>query len=108
MPREGSQIFGPPNASQTSAGTSQTTATTAAGDDVYLASVSSGTGIVLQGGNPGDIIWVTNGDTTNALLVYPPSGAAFNGSSANAAVTVPAAHSAMFKFITNNIIGALF
>lgn len=110
MPREsgapGAQVFGPPNASQTSAGTNQGTATTVAGDDCFLASVGSGTGVILQAGGGDGVI--SNGDSANTLLVYPPSGAAFNGGGANNAVSLPAGRAMYYRFITSTIIAAVF
>ena len=44
----------------------------------YAASVTSGTGVTLQAGAPGDFVAIANHDASNALLVYPPSGAAIN------------------------------
>lgn len=44
----------------------------------YAASVTSGTGVTLAAGAPGDSVTVANHDASNALLVYPPSGAAIN------------------------------
>lgn len=38
----------------------------------FLAAVSSGTGVRLASGGPGDSITVANQDATNAVLVYPP------------------------------------
>lgn len=93
---------------QTSAGTTQATATTCVSDHVSVASVTSGTGVILKPANGGEAFSVANGDANNDLLIYPPVGAGINGSTANTALTLPARRAAFFVFISPTKINAIY
>ena len=71
-----------------SAGSTQATATTLPSNWNYVETVSADTtGVVLKAMTPGEKFGVTNATATSCVL-YPPSGAAFNGGTANVGVTV--------------------
>jgi hypothetical protein len=73
------------------AGASQTTATPCPADLNNVTTVGAGTGVILPAMNPGDEMTVHNGQAVNALLVYPPVGAAINALGTNAAYNVAVA-----------------
>lgn len=56
---------------------------------VHAPETSSGAGVRLPAANAGDEFVISNGGS-NALKLYPPSGAAINGLGANASVSIPA------------------
>lgn len=93
---------------QTSAGTTQATAAVLISDHVHVPSVASGSGVILNPANGGEMFSVGNGDASNALLVYPPVGASFNGAAANASLSLPAQGGAFFIFATPTKITAIF
>jgi hypothetical protein len=65
--------------------------------------VASGTGAVLDAdAAPGDSQLIYNGGA-NALRVYPPSGAAFNNLSANAAVLLAPKTACEFHMLTTTL-----
>lgn len=74
--------------SLTAAGTNQATALALTSDYNVLTTVASGTGAVLATAAAGKSTFVVNRGA-NALLLYPATGAAIDGGSANAAITVP-------------------
>lgn len=90
------------------AGTTQATATQLTADDVHLASVTSGAGVILRLANGGEKFSVGNGDATNSLLIYPPVGASFNGSTANTPLTLTPQRAAFFSFVTPTKINAVY
>ena len=72
------------------AGTTQAGATALTGDVNVVTTTGSGAGVVVMATlDVGDSIVVANLGA-NGLAVYPPSGGAINGGSANAAVSVAA------------------
>lgn len=82
------------------AGTTQATAATLRAAYTKCPAFTAGAGYVLPASNPPDRLTVENGDTTDELLIYPPSGASINGGTANAAVSLPAQDVAMFQCLT--------
>lgn len=91
-----------------SAGTTQATATICPADHVLFSTVTQGQGCILKAGNATDRRSVTNQSTSANLLVYPPVGAAINGKSANAPLTLPSNMAAMFYFFDANTISAFY
>jgi hypothetical protein len=102
-----SRILGDVSDAQTAAGSSQSDASIMVADHVQVASLTEGQGIILRAGNTNDMRSVANCDSADTLLVYPPSGASFNGASANAAIDVPARTAALFIFVTSNKINVI-
>ena len=71
-----------------SAGSTQATATTLPSNWNWIETVSADTtGVVLKAMTPGEKFGVTNGTATSCVL-YPPSGANFNGGTTNVGATV--------------------
>lgn len=95
------------NAVQTSAGTTSTDAAELVADHVWLASVASGSGVRLKPADSG-IVTVTNADATNALKVYPPSGASLNGVTADLPLLLPPQRSALLVYVTPTKVTAIF
>lgn len=96
LPLHVSNIKGTVNVSQTAAGSTQGTATAMLADHVLVASVTAGTGIILPAATPLEIFTVANGDSGDALLVYPPTGGKINNAAANAALSLAAGRGAIF------------
>lgn len=96
------------NAAQTAAGTTQATATALLADHVSVPSVASGAGVILNPANGGEVFSVANGDATDPLLIYPPVGSSFNGTTVNTALTLPAGRAALFIFISPTVINAVY
>lgn len=101
------------NTSFAPAGTTQATAT-AVQDKVVLTATFGITanGAVLVEKNCADLgfgtIYNGNADTGSNLYVYPWSGAAFNGQSANSAVIVPPGKGMRWEYLTSTKIGVIF
>jgi len=95
------------NAAQTSAGTTSATANELVADHVWLASVGSGEGVRLKPADSG-LATVTNADASNALKVYPPSGASLNGLTADLPLLLPPQRSALFVYVTPTKVTAIF
>jgi hypothetical protein len=74
-------------ASVSAAGTTQATATVITASDTQVTSATIDQGVILKSVTTGTMQWVTNA-TSARIKVYPPSGAAINGGSADAAITV--------------------
>jgi hypothetical protein len=74
-------------ATVSAAGTTQGTATTLTNDTSVVTTCAAGAGVVLPSGTGREITVINR--AANALLVYPPSGAAIDGAATNAAVSVP-------------------
>ncbi len=73
-------------------GSSQATAAVLLNAINYVTGADATKAVVLTAPEPGDPgVWVVNTDATNALPIYPQTGAAINGGAANAAYTLPAA-----------------
>lgn len=101
-------MAGTSNSAQPTAGTTQATASSCLADHVSVPTVTAGAGVILTPGNGGDIRTVTNADQDSELLVYPPSGAAFNGITADLPLTLPSAKAALFVFTSPTTIMAIF
>jgi hypothetical protein len=99
MSKETAPLLGGSAATQTAAGTTQTTAAAVTGDNVHLPAVAASAGIILQLGNGGDSGWVTNGDLVNSLKVYPPVGGQFNGYTVNSPAILPPNSALIYKVI---------
>lgn len=90
------------------AGTTQTQAgaTEATGATNIVTTGNANDGVILTARNPGDTVNIINVSAV-ALKVYPPSGAAINGGSANAAVTVKANATATFVCASSTVWGGV-
>lgn len=78
------------------AGTAQTGATALAANSINALTTSGGaTAFVLPTGAPGDSVVVNNQSATTAL-VFPNSGAAINGGSTDASVSIAQNKTAIF------------
>lgn len=86
-------------ATLSAAGTNQATATEVTAYHCYVTTVAAGSGIVLLKRAPGSEYSVANAGA-NALLVYPWSGAAFNGATADLPLSIPVNGAAWFKVIS--------
>ena len=85
LPASVASAIGGQVSSISAAGTNQGTATPVASSLVTVGSASGSNGVILPAVEVGDSIKIYSSAATNALLVYPPSGAAINAASANAA-----------------------
>lgn len=84
----------------TAAGTTAATATTVTADHIMVDVVTaSARGVILKTMDAGQEAWVSNGDSTETLFVYPPSGMKFNNQTADLYCSIPAGKSAAFKFL---------
>jgi hypothetical protein len=92
------------------AGTSQTDAAPITTKHALVASFTAGAGIRLLQKQSAEFEWGTifNGDSEDAVLVYPWSGAAFNGQAANAPLTLPAGKGAMWVYLNATTLGVIF
>ena len=78
----------------TPAGTIQGDATALVGGKVNVVTGADGTkGVILAGG---DVLYVYSATATNGLKIYPESGSAINGGTANAAITIEGKTLAIF------------
>lgn len=84
-------------------GTAQVGGATLTGTVNTVTTAGGATAFVLQAHNAGRWVWVWNQSAT-AALVYPPTGAAINGGSANASFSVAQNKPAIFYYITPLII----
>lgn len=66
------------------AGNSQGTATAVTASLTTVTGADGTKGVILPAALPGDTVRIYSSAATNALIVYPPSGAAINAASANA------------------------
>lgn len=84
----------------TATGTTSTTAATVTADHVMVDTVTTtNRGVILRAMDAGQEAWISNGDDTEALYVYPPSGGKFNNKTADLHVLIPSGKSASFKFL---------
>lgn len=91
----------------TAVGTTQGTALLIPSNIARFTTVGSGTGAILSGvAQPSDEYIVVNSGA-NALLVYPPTGAAIGAGSANAGFSVAAGKSAYFFFVSATFVGVI-
>ena len=72
------------NATITAAGTTQGTATALTADVIVITTATTGQGVILYSGVPGDDQWVYN-DTLVDIRVYPHVGGSINQIAANSA-----------------------
>ena len=102
-------ILGDWETGQAAAGTTQATATSLKADHNWVATVtSSAYGVILRERQPGSFMSVTNADSTDALSVYPWSGANLNGATANDPVVLPAKTTAWFFVFSSTKISCMF
>lgn len=102
-------ILGDWETGQAAAGTTGATATTLTADHNWVATVtSSAHGVILKEMPPGSFMSVVNADGTDSLNVYPWSGAALNGATADLPVTLPANSAAWFFVFSSTKIGVMF
>jgi hypothetical protein len=93
----------------TAAGTTAATATTLTADNVWVDVVTaSANGVILKAFSAGETKSVVNADSADNLFIYPPSGASFNGATADLPVMIPAGRSAWFMSLTPTKIAAFF
>lgn len=95
-PAQASAMGGQPS-TLAAAGTNQGTAAAITSSIVTVTGASGSNGVILPSAMPGDEVTVYSSAATNALLVYPPSGAAINAASANAAYSQTAQTAHKFK-----------
>lgn len=107
MPPALAERLGNTPASVSGAGTTQGTATTLRGSLFLATPTASNTGFILSNlistGRP---VRVFNRSATVAAIVYPPSGGAINGGSANAGVTIPPNGMGEFNLLNGNGVAA--
>jgi hypothetical protein len=92
------------------AGTTQSDAALVTTKHAIVASFTAGAGIVLQQQQCAIFEWGTifNGDSADAVLIYPWSGAAFNGQATNDPLTLPAGKGAMWVYLNTTTLGVIF
>ncbi len=84
----------------TATGTTSTTAATVTADHLMVDVVTAtARGVILKVMDAGQEAWIANGDSTESLYVYPPSGMKFNNQTADLHCLVPAGKAASFKFL---------
>lgn len=102
-------ILGDSETGQAAAGTTAATATTLTADHNWIATVTSAAaGVILKERPLHSFMSVTNADSTDALSVYPWSGANFNGATADYPVVLPANTTAWFFVFSNTKISCMF
>lgn len=84
------------------AGTTQAAATVLPADHCTVTAATQGSadGVVMKDGNAGSTRTVAN-HTSGSIVVYPPSGASLNGSTANVGITLPTKKAALLFFLTS-------
>lgn len=109
--RSPERVIGNTSAGVAAAGTTAATATPCPADHISVTSGTLGQGVILAAGNPSQIRSVGNNTGTAvsgvSILVYPPSGAAFNGGTADAPLNLPPGMAAMFMFVTSLVINCV-
>lgn len=76
---------------------------------VTNATAADGTkGIILPALTAGATYYIYNSVATNGLKIYPPTGAAFNGGSANAAITIEGKTAAILVAMSTTNVAATF
>lgn len=88
------------------AGTTQSDATTLAANHVEVGTATAGQGVILTAYPAKEVFTVLNTSGVS-LLVYPPSGAAFNGGTANDALNLPDGTACFGRFLTSTTIAVL-
>jgi hypothetical protein len=79
------------------AGANQGTAARIGTSIVTVTGATGANGVILPAGMPGDAVTIYSSAATNALLVYPPSGAAINAIATNAAYSQTAQTTHQFR-----------
>lgn len=79
----------------TSLGTNQATAYQCVAVGTEVTSAGSSTGVTLLPGNPGDSLWVYNGNSGNTITIYPNGTDTLN----NGATSITLAVNKMMLFI---------
>lgn len=87
-PQAANNIIGDVTQGAVALGTNQATALQAVAVGTEITSAASGTGIVGIPGNPGDMQWVYNGNTGQAVLWYPPSTDTVNNAATSYSIPV--------------------
>jgi hypothetical protein len=92
------------------AGTTQADAALVKSKHALVASFTAGAGVKLQELMSAQFEWGTifNGDSADAVLVYPWLGAAFNGRTANDPLTLPAGKGAMWVYLNATTLGVIY
>lgn len=86
--------------SMTATGITAATAATVTADHVMVDVVTTtNRGVILRAMDAGQEAWISNGDSTEALYIYPPSGCKFNNQTADLHVLVPYGKACSFKFL---------
>lgn len=93
-------------ATMTSAGTTQSDAAEITAAHVIVTTHSAGAGVILDKHEAGFNYSVVNGSANDGLMVYPPSGVAFNGQTANDPVNLASGTGMQFKAINATKIAA--
>lgn len=102
-------IIGDTSSGATAAGTTQGGATPLPAGLVSFGTVtSSANGALLRAQGPGTISVVSNADSSDNLKVYPWSGAAINGGTADAPLELPYGRAALFVELTSTKIAAVW
>ncbi len=102
-------LRGASSVAQTTSGSTQATAAPLIADHVSIPAAGNGEGVILPAANASDWFTIANEDaSTDSILVYPPSGAAFNGKSADIPLMLPANSAALFVFTSPTKIIAIF
>lgn len=83
------------------AGSTQTDAAAITSSIVTVTGADATKGVILPACQPGDSVKIYTSAATNALNVYPPSGAAINAASANAAYSQTAQTAHMFTCVSS-------
>lgn len=99
-------INGDVAATLSAAGTTQGTATAVTAYHCCVTTCAAGAGVILTAVGPDGQFTISN-HTSNALLVYPWSGAGFNGATANLPASIPAHGAGVFKPINSTKITAI-
>lgn len=90
-------INGGVNAAVAAAGSTQGTATAINAGHNVVTTVAASSGVILPACETGDEIFLWNGTSTNALTVYPDTGATINQLPANIGVLLSPYTGAIFK-----------
>ena len=95
------------------AGTTQATAATVLFKHALVTTVGAGSGVVLQeyfcsNNQAGTIFNGASPLTGENLLIYPWSGATFNGQTADRPLSLPAGKGCMWVYLNSTTIGIIF
>ncbi len=96
-------INGQINATVSAAGTTQATGTALNAGHNIVTTVAASSGVRLPACEIGDEVFVYNGQVTNALTVYPDTGATINQLAANIGMLLSPYTGVMFKRATSTV-----